>query len=111
MTTSFILLGLCLFLSFFFSGTETAFTASSDALLHEMEKKGNKKAALVNKIKKKPDRFLGVILFGNNVVNIAATAITTSICIAILGPKLGVFISTFVVSFVVLVFFHVSSFL
>lgn len=104
MTTSFILLGLCLFLSFFFSGTETAFTASSDALLHEMEKKGNKKAALVNKIKKKPDRFLGVILFGNNVVNIAATAITTSICIAILGPKLGVFVSTFVVSFVVLIF-------
>lgn len=104
MTTSFIILAFCLFLSFFFSGTETAFTASSDALMHEMDKKGNCKAAMVNKLKSHPDRFLGMILFGNNVVNIAATAITTSICITLLGQEWGVFTSTFVVSFVVLIF-------
>jgi Mg2+/Co2+ transporter CorB len=45
-----------------------------------------------------------MILFGNNVVNIAATAITTSLCITFFGDKWGVFLSTFVVSFVVLIF-------
>lgn len=49
MTTSIIILCVCLFLSFFFSGTETAFTASSDALMHELEKKGNHRAYLVKK--------------------------------------------------------------
>lgn len=104
MTTSIIILCVCLFLSFFFSGTETAFTASSDALMHELEKKGNHRAYLVKKIKQKPDRFLGMILFGNNVVNITATAITTSLCVLFFGAKWGVVISTFGVSFVVLIF-------
>lgn len=104
MTTSIIILCVCLFLSFFFSGTETAFTASSDALMHELEKKGNHRAYLVKKIKQKPDRFLGMILFGNNVVNITATAITTSLCVLFFGAKWGVIISTFGVSFVVLIF-------
>ena len=104
MTFSVIILIICLLLSMFFSGTETAITATSEALMHEMEKKGNKKAKAVKKLKEHPDRFLSMILFGNNVVNIAATAITTSICITLFGDKLGVFLSTFVVSFVVLIF-------
>lgn len=104
MIGSVLILCACLFLSFFFSGTETAFTAASLPLMHEMEKKGNKRAKIVTKVKAKSDRFLGMILFGNNVVNIAATAITTSICITLLGQRWGVFISTFVVSFVILIF-------
>ena len=104
MTFSVIILIICLLLSMFFSGTETAVTASSEALMHEMEKKGDKKAKAVKKLKSHPDRFLSMILFGNNVVNIAATAITTSLCIVFFGDKWGVFLSTFVVSFVVLIF-------
>ena len=104
MIFSVIILIICLLLSMFFSGTETAVTASSEALMHEMEKKGNKNAKAVKKLKNNPDRFLSMILFGNNVVNIAATAITTSLCIAFFGDKWGVFLSTFVVSFVVLIF-------
>ena len=104
MTFSVIILIICLFLSMCFSGTETAVTASSDAIIHELEKKGNKNAKKVKKLKNHPDRFLSMILFGNNVVNIAATAITTSLCIAFFGDKWGVFLSTFVVSFVVLIF-------
>lgn len=104
MTFSVIILIVCLFLSMFFSGTETAVTASSDALMHELEKKGNPRAKAVKKLKAKSDRFLSMILFGNNVVNILATAITTSICIVLFGQKWGVFLSTFVVSFIVLIF-------
>ena len=104
MTLSIFILLICLLLSMFFSGVETAITASSDALLHEFEKKGNKHAKIIKKLKSQPDRFLSMILFGNNVVNIAATAITTSICISLWGAKWGVFLSTFVVSFIVLIF-------
>lgn len=104
MTTSFIVLIICLLGSFFFSSSETAFTASSDALLHEMQKNGNKSAARVRRIKEKPDKFLSVILFGNNIVNIAATAISTSLCIKFFGEQWGAFIATFIVSFIVLIF-------
>ena len=104
MTFSVFILIICLLLSMFFSGVETAITASSDALLHELEKKGNKNAKTIKRLKSQPDRFLSMILFGNNVVNIAATAITTSICISLWGARWGVFLSTFVVSFIVLIF-------
>ena len=104
MTSSVIILIVCLFLSMFFSGTETAVTAASEALIHEKEKKGDRNAALLLELKQKPDRFLSMILFGNNVVNIAATAVTTSICIRVFGNHWGIFVSTFVVSFIVLIF-------
>ncbi len=104
MTLSLVILVICLFLSMFFSGSETAVTASSDALIHEKEHKGDKNAHILQQLKAKPDRFLSMILFGNNVVNIAATAITTSLCINVFGAKWGVFISTFIVSFIVLIF-------
>ena len=104
MTSSFIILFICLILSMFFSGAETAVTAASEALIHEKEKKGDKHAALLLELKQKPDRFLSMILFGNNVVNIAATAVTTSICIRLFGDHWGIFVSTFIVSFIVLIF-------
>ena len=104
MISSIIILIVCLFLSMFFSGAETAVTAASEALIHEKEKKGDKRATLLLELKQKPDRFLSMILFGNNVVNIAATAVTTSICIRIFGDHWGIFVSTFVVSFIVLIF-------
>ena len=103
MTTSIIILCICLFLSFFFSGTETAFTASSDPLMHELEKKGNHRAHLVKKIKRKPDRFLGMILFGNNVVNITATAITTSLCVLFFGANTIALLVSPIISFLTLI--------
>ena len=104
MTSSVFMLIICLLLSCFFSGTETAFTAASDPFMHELEKRGNKRAKKVLHLKKHPDRFLGTVLFGNNVVNIAATAVTTSLCITLFGEKWGIFTSTFVVSLFVLIF-------
>ena len=97
---------LCLLLlaSFFFSGTETAVTAVSRPLLHEQAKRGNKWAEKLLELKKNPGLVLGTLLFGNNVVNIAFTAISTGLMVELLGPHYGVAISTFVVSIVVLVF-------
>lgn len=102
MIAYFILL-ILLFLSFCFSGTETAFTTLSSAYIHEQAKKGNKRAQLLSKLKKNSSKVIGTLLFGNNLVNIALTALSTSLLIDAFG-EYGVLISTFAVSFVLLIF-------
>jgi len=101
---SYVILIVLLLCSFFFSGTETAVTAVSMPLLHEQEKQGNKRAALLNHMKSKGDALLSTLLFGNNIVNIATTALSTSIMIELVGERWGVILSTCVVSAVILVF-------
>ena len=101
--TYFILFVLLAF-SFFFSGTETALTAVSLPLLNGRAEEGDKKAKILMEMKQKPDTLLGTLLLGNNIVNIALTALSTSVLIQMFGPKSGVWISTFLVSFIVLIF-------
>lgn len=100
---SYILLLLLLILSFFFSGTETAFTSLSSAYVHEQAKRGNKKAKTLSKLKKQTSTVLGTLLLGNNLVNIALTALSTSLLINAFGDY-GVIIATFGVSFILLIF-------
>ena len=57
-----------LILSAFFSGTETALTGASEALMHQLEKTGNKKAKIVNKLRREKSNLIGTILIGNNLV-------------------------------------------
>src|SRR5207248_433127 len=66
----------CLVLSFFFSGSETALTAFSRARMLQLEKNGNARARLVNRLVETRERMIGAILAGNNVANIAASALT-----------------------------------
>ena len=93
-----------LILSFFFSGVETAVTAVSVPLLSARAAKGDQRAKILLKLKSKPDKLLGTLLLGNNLVNIALTALSTSMLIDIFGPVKGVALATFVVSFIVLIF-------
>ena len=74
-----------LVLSGFFSGSETALTAASEARLSQLARKGNKNAETVITLKKRSDRLIGSILIGNNVVNILASALATSALIAMFG--------------------------
>ncbi len=101
---SYLILLILLMLSFFFSGTETAMTAVSLPLLNSRAENGDKKAKILMEIKQKPDTLLGTLLLGNNIVNIALTALSTSLLIQAFGPHWGVWISTFLVSFIVLIF-------
>lgn len=100
----YILLVVLLILSFFFSGTETAMTAVSRPMLCELEKNGNTRAGKVNRLKQDSSSLLGTLLFGNNIVNIAITALATGLLIEMFGDRYGVLIATVGVSFVVLVF-------
>ncbi len=95
-----------LVLSAFFSGSETAFTAASRVRLHAHEKEGNLRARQVNRIREQKDRMIGALLLGNNLVNIMASALATSVLIKMFGEA-GVIYATFVMTLMVLIFAEV----
>lgn len=95
-----------LFLSAFFSGSETALTAASKARQHAWEKSGNKRAGLVNKIRSKKDHMIGALLLGNNLVNILASAIATMV-LTQRFDEAGVVYATLIMTLLVLIFAEV----
>ncbi|ACJ18853.1 HlyC/CorC family transporter [Coxiella burnetii] len=98
-----ILLVLLIFLSAFFSGSETGMMALNRYRLRHLARKGHVKAQRVVTLLKRPDRLLGVILIGNTFANILASAVATVIAVHYLGD-LGVIISTVILTFLILVF-------
>ncbi|MFN3700423.1 MAG: HlyC/CorC family transporter [Alphaproteobacteria bacterium] len=95
-----------LLLSAFFSGSETSLTAASSARLHALEKDGNSRAGLVNRIRAHKDRMIGALLLGNNLVNIMASALATSVLIKLFGET-GVLYATIAMTLLVLIFAEV----
>jgi Mg2+/Co2+ transporter CorB len=93
-------------LSAFFSGGETAMTACSQARMLAAEKDGSRRAGLVNKILQKKERMIGAMLLGNTLINILASALTTSILVSIWGDA-GVLIATAVMTVLILIFCEV----
>ncbi len=93
-------------LSAFFSGSETALTAVSRARMHAMEQEGNKTAGLVNRLLSAPERIIGTVLLGNNLVNILASALTTSLLIGLFG-EVGVAYATIGLTLLVVIFAEV----
>jgi len=97
---------LCLLLSAFFAGSETALTASSRASMARMEKHGNRRAAIVNRLLTQRERLIGALLLGNNAVNIAASALATGVLLAWFGNA-GVVYATALMTVLVVVFAEV----
>ena len=98
-----------LVLSAFFSGSETALTATSKARMHKLENDGKISARRVNLLIKDRERLIGAILLGNNLVNILATSIATSFFISIFGATgLANAIATVTMTILVLVFAEVT---
>ena len=95
-----------LVLSAFFSGTETALTAVSRARMHQLERRGVRRASRVNRLIARPERLIGAVLLGNNLVNILASAVATSVMIALFG-KAGVAYATAIMTALVVVFAEV----
>ncbi|MGH6670983.1 MAG: HlyC/CorC family transporter [Xanthobacteraceae bacterium] len=92
---------ICLLVSAFFSTSETALTASSRAAMLRLEREGNRDAGIVNRLLATRERLLGAILLGNNVTNIAASTLATSLLVALFG-KAGVIYAT--IAMTVLIF-------
>ncbi len=94
-------------LSAFFSGSETALTAASRARMHQLEKDGDKRAGRVNQLISDRERLIGAILLGNNLVNILASALATSLFVGLMPGPSGVAVATAVMTILVLVFAEV----
>lgn len=97
---------LLLLLSGLFSGSETALTAASKARIHHMAKQNDKRAKRVARLIDDRERLIGAILLGNNLVNILASALATSLFLTLMGNE-GVYIATAVMTALVLVFAEV----
>ncbi len=108
-TTLWITIGLILLLivmSAFFSGSETALTAASRARMLQLEKTGTLRAGLVGRLISARERLIGALLLGNNLVNILASALATSLFLEVFGDA-GVVYATLVMTAVVLIFAEV----
>lgn len=93
-------------LSGFFSGSETALTAASRARMNRLAEENNKRAALVLKLTDDLERLIGALLLGNNLVNILASALATSVFLALFGDA-GVVYATLVMTALVVIFAEV----
>ncbi len=107
MTASFVLLGTLLILSGFFSGTETAYTSLSPAQIHDLSKRYAKRGLIVQRLMESPERFLTTVLIGNNLVNVAASALATILTIELFGSGYE-WLMTAVLTVVLLIFGEVT---
>jgi Mg2+/Co2+ transporter CorB len=100
------ILAVCLLMSAFFSGSETGLMSLNRYRLKHLRKR-NRGAKLALKLLERPDRLLGLILIGNNAVNILASALGTVIAIRLFGDA-GIAIATAVLTVVILVFSEIT---
>jgi Mg2+/Co2+ transporter CorB len=103
LTALFGLLGLLIVLSAFFSSSETGLVALNRYRLRHQAQSGHRGARLAQALLAKPDRMFGLILLGNNLVNILAASISTVIALRLLGEA-GIWVSTLVLTVVILIF-------
>ena len=96
----------CLLASFFFSGSETALTASSRARMHALAKSGDKRAKIINRLLEIRPRLIGAVLLGNNVATIVASSLATGIFLLWFG-EVGIFYATAIMAVVIVVFSEV----
>ncbi|VYU64051.1 DUF21 domain-containing protein [Clostridium tertium] len=106
-TWQIILLVILLVMSGFFSMSETALMALSKIRIRHMVDEGVKGAKLVEKLTEDPSRLLGAILIGNNIVNIGASALATSIAVKTIGES-GVGLVTVIMTILVLIFGEIT---
>lgn len=103
-----ILLSFLTLLSFFFSASETSIIGLSKIRLRHMVAQGIKRAHNIQRLITKLDKFIVVILVGNNFVNIAMSAIVTAICVFVFGYKWGIVIATVTAAFFIVIICEIT---
>src|SRR6266436_906568 len=96
----------CLLISAFFAASETALTGASRASMLRLSKQGNREAAVVTSLLAMRERLIGALLLGNNIANLGASALATSIFTAWFG-EVGVLYATAVMTAMVVIFAEV----
>ncbi|CNL24917.1 hemolysins and related proteins containing CBS domains [Yersinia frederiksenii] len=105
-STLIIILVIMVIVSAYFSASETGMMTLNRYRLRHLSKQGNRAARRVEKLLRRPDRLISLVLIGNNLVNILASALATIVGIRLYGNA-GVAIATGVLTFVVLIFAEV----
>lgn len=102
-----IILLVLLVLSGFFSSAETALTTVSAIKMRTLSEEGNRRAELVLKVTEDKQKLLSAILIGNNIVNLSASSLATTIAIRLLGSY-GAGIATGILTFLILIFGEIA---
>ena len=92
-----------IFLSAFFSGSETSLTSASKPRMHTLARSGKKNAGIFEKIFKDKEQLICTILFANNLVNVLASALATKILIEITDSE-GILYATVIMTLMILIF-------
>jgi len=110
-----VVLIILLYLSSFFSSSETALTTVNKIKIKKLCDEGNKSALIVDKLLSNPSKMLSVILVGNNIVNISASSIATVFATTLCSrhnvpdaASVGAGLSTGVLTFLVLIFGEIT---
>ena len=114
-TVQLIILIILIFLSAFFSSAETAFTTVNKIRIRTFEEEGRPNAALVRQIIEEPQKLLGAILIGNNIVNLTASSLATTMVTRIMSnmgmvskTATAIGITTGILTLVVLIFGEIT---
>ena len=102
-----LVLIILIFISAFFSGSETSITAINQIKLDSAAESGQKAARRVNSLRNKINEVLGVILIGNNLVNISASALLTYFVIKEFGDEY-VWVGTLILTVLVIIFAEIA---
>ncbi len=103
----FAVLAALILLSGFFSSSETGMMTLNRYRLKHLKMNGHRGARRASRLLKRPDRLIGLILIGNNLVNIFASAVATVIAIRLWGDA-GIYIATLILTVVILVFAEIT---
>lgn len=103
----YLLIVFFLICSGFFSASETAFLSLSRLRVKQLGKDNPNIGKGIEKILKEPDQLIGTLLVGNNMVNIAATAVGTAIAISVFGKE-GILIATVCMTLLLLIFGEIT---
>ncbi len=101
------IVGVLIVCSAFFSSSETALMSLNRYRLRHRARSGVRSARLAEALLEKPDRLIGLILLGNNIVNLSAASLTTIIALR-LGGEAALAVGTGILTFVVLIFAEVA---
>ena len=97
-----VILGLCAVASGFFSGSETALIGIGKERVHQLANYG-RRGRRVAQLASDPDRLLATVLVANNLVNILGASVATVLFVSLLGETWGPWVSTAVVTTVILI--------
>ena len=104
--TQLIILAILLMLSAFFSSAETALTTSNKIRMRSLADDGNKRARTVLKITDNSGKMLSAILIGNNIVNVAAASLTTSLAYTLGGSMVA--LANILITILILLFGEIT---